>query len=263
VRAGLIVERPAPIFFIHVMKTGGITLFESIRRNFAPDEVYPQRGVDVAADIHQRVTFRHLRLDHLAALSEDRRRRIRLYTGHFPYVACEVLGGPLQTVTVLRDPVHRTISLLRQFQRAASAADPRLEGHLARPLSLEEVYEQPNVFAPMIRDHQTKLFSMTLADQPTGYLQELEVDDARLRLAKENLERIDVLGLTEQYDLFLDQVAEQLGETIFPGLRENAAPEGHHRDVPESLRRRIEADTAHDRELYEHARQLVELRRAR
>jgi AraC-like DNA-binding protein len=251
------VEPAAPIFFIHVMKTGGITLIQSIRRHFEDDEVYPQPGVDIASNIDERITFRHLRLDHLARLSDERRRRIRLYTGHFPYFACEVLGGPFQTLTVLRDPVERTISLLRQFQRAAHAADPRLEGHLARPLSLEEVYEQPEVFEPMIREHQTKLFSMTLADQPTGYLQELVVDRSRLTLAKENIERIDVLGLTEQYDDFLDRVVARFGWAFPRGVRANAAPE-HRVDVSQSLRRRIEADTALDQELYEHARRLLE-----
>ena len=246
-----------PVFFIHVMKTGGVTLLESIRRNFATDEVYPLPGVDVSPDVHAPVTFRHLRLDHLGRLSEDRRRRIRLYTGHFPYVATEVLGRPVETVTVLRDPIERTISLLRQFHRAATAADPRLEGPLARPLSLEELYDQPNVFEPMVHDHQTKLFSMTLADRPSGYLQELVVDEARLARARENLDRVDVLGLTEQYDDFLDLVEQRFGWSIPRGVRANAAPESDHQDVPASLRRRIETDTALDRELYEHAQRLV------
>lgn len=58
-------------------------------------------------------------MSYLAVLPDERRRRIRVYTGHFPYAAREILGGDIVTVTILRDPVKRTISLLRQFRRKA------------------------------------------------------------------------------------------------------------------------------------------------
>ena len=36
-----------PVFFFHVMKTGGMTLFQHIRRNFDPSEIYPDPALDL------------------------------------------------------------------------------------------------------------------------------------------------------------------------------------------------------------------------
>ena len=36
-----------PVFFIHVMKTAGTSLWINIKRNFDEDEVYPQAGIDL------------------------------------------------------------------------------------------------------------------------------------------------------------------------------------------------------------------------
>lgn len=248
------------VFFIHVMKTGGLTLFESIRASFASDEVYPEPGVDFSPDVDRPIAFRHLTMRYLETLSDERRRRIRVFTGHFPYVAREVLGGDLSTVTILREPVERTISLLRQFQRTAIGRS-RADGVPLAGLSLEEVYDQPQVYEPLVHNHQTKLFCMSSADQPTGYMQEIDVDESRLALAKENLARIDVLGLTERYDDFLDEVSRRLGWSVNRDVRVNVAPSDDGSPVSKDLRRRIAADNAIDIAFYEYAKELVEARR--
>jgi len=100
-----------------------------------------------------------LDLDHLASLRADRRARTRAYTGHFPFVASEIARarnrevstGPLLTATVVRDPIQRALSVLRQ-QRVATP-----------DRSLEEIYEDPAVFVPLIRDHAAKVFSLRSA----------------------------------------------------------------------------------------------------
>ena len=55
---------------------------------------------------------------------------------------------------------------------------------LATRQALEEYYEQPDVFERLVHNHQTKIFSMTLDDDPTGYLQVIDVDAERLERAK-------------------------------------------------------------------------------
>ena len=253
--------QPVRVFFIHVMKTGGTSLLASFRRNFRADEIYPNPQLDMPADATRRVAFRHATIQHLRTLSDERVRRLRIVSGHFPYVAVEVLGGGFETMTILRHPVERTISLLRQMQRPGSW----LEGPQEAPVtasSLEEVYEQSNVYEPLVHDHQTKIFSMTLDDQPRGYLQVIDVDRPRLELAKENLAAVDVVGLTERYDDFLDLVTERFGWSIKRDARANVTPAGST-PVSEALRRRIAADNAIDMELYEFATELVAARRIR
>lgn len=252
-------QRGRPAFFIHVMKTGGTTLFRHLEENFALDELYPDRELDIRYDGSKAVVFRQFTISYLRQLPEERRRRIRVYTGHFPYVAAQILGGDPMTLTILREPVERTISLLHQFRRNAPWMDPN-----RRPPSasrrLEEVYEDPRVYGPLVHDHQTKIFSMTIADDPTGYMQVIDVDDARLALAKENLARVDVVGLTERYGDFLDALHARFSWRVEHGERVNATPSESAQPVSESFRRRIARDNAIDIELYEHAKGLLDRR---
>ena len=245
-----------PTFFIHVMKTGGTTLLRHIAQNVLGDELYPHPELDIHDGGASAINFRHFTLKYLCQLPADRRARIRVYVGHFPFVACELLGGPFRTMTLLRDPVARTISQLRQFQRAAPWSDGTWQSPWeARPL--EEVYDDPAVFEPLVHNHQTKIFSMTVADEPTGYMQVIDVDAGRLALATENLAKVDVVGLTERYDDFLHSVEAEWGWRLPPSRKANVTPSDDGPPVSESFRRRIEVDNAIDMELYERARSLV------
>jgi hypothetical protein len=251
-----------PVLFIHVMKTGGTTVMRNLRETYGLDEIYPYRDLDLQYDAGRLDVTRHQSVPYLLALPEARRRDIRVFTGHFPYVVREMLGMELEAATILRDPVDRTISLLRQFARKQPWDDPAERRPLAER-TLEEVYEQPLVFEPLIRDHQTKIFSMTRADEPQTYMDVIEVDRSRLELAKANLAEIEVLGITERYDDFLAEVQARFGWQIVRGARKNATPKDDLRPVDPALRRRIAEDNALDIELYEHAKELVELRHHR
>jgi hypothetical protein len=231
-----------PIVFLHVMRTGGFAFLQQIRSNFAPDEVYPDRALDVPDDD----VLMHVELSHIRALPEARKRRIRVYAGHFPYVVHELFTSRPIMLTVLRDPVERTVSLLRVYKDRK----PQY-----RDASLEEIYEDPGVYRPLIENHQTKIFSMTSADAPLSYRDVIEIDDARLALAKDNLARVDVVGLYEQYDEFLRTVRARFGWRADTHIRANAA-EGEY-ELPVELRKRIARDNAIDRELYEYACRLV------
>jgi hypothetical protein len=249
-----------PALFIHVMKTGGTTLHFSLLENFAPDEVYPHPDLDFIGEGSKRGILRPLTMPYLRMIPPERRKRIRVYTGHFPYMARDVLGGDFATVTILRDPVDRTVSLLRQFRRRALWAPP----HVPEPMgemSLEEAYEQPAVYQRLVHNHQTKIFSMTLADAPMGYMHPIHVDESRLALAKENLASVDVVGLTERYDEFLDGVTARFGWRLRRSARANEAPDDDISSVSDSFRRRVVEDNAIDVEFYEYAKDLVDARR--
>jgi Sulfotransferase family len=254
------IPRHLRFFFIHVMKTGGSTFSWQILANFKRDEVYPNAGLDP-------LETATVSIDYLAALAPDRRARIRAYRGHFPLMATQVLGMEFVTLTVLRDPVERTISFLKHCKRYAQPhGSPSLEqiygdryaGSHDSP-SLEEFYEHPFLYPALIRDHQAKLFAMTPADGPRSYHHPFEIDDRRLEVAKANLERVDVLGLHERYPEFLEEMQRRYGWRVVP-MRDVLV--GDEVGVPRSLRRRIAEDNAADLEFYEHARRLWERRRA-
>jgi hypothetical protein len=108
-----------------------------------------------------------------------------------------MLGIELTTMTVLRDPVERTLSYLHG---AASKRD----------LSIEEVYEDPDHHARFVKDHQAKLFALTVADDPASYMHMIELDAERLALAKANLERVDVLGMQDHFEQMLGELETRM-----------------------------------------------------
>jgi len=233
-------------FFIHVMKTGGGTFTSHIAANFEGDEVYPYEPLDPD------ILVARARIDYLTGLSPERRARIRVYKGHFPFVAAQLLGLELVTLTILRDPVERTISYLKHCKRYN-------EQHRALPL--EQIYEDPFLFPTMIHNHQAKLFAITPDDEPRSYLEVIEVDDRRLELAKENLERVDVLGLQERFQEFLEELARRYGWRF--GATGDRHVGGEEAGISGPFRRRIAEDNAADLDFYEHAERLWEKRRAR
>jgi hypothetical protein len=252
-----------PIFFIHVMKTGGTTVMRNLRETYALDEIYPYKPLDLEYLDGGELDLRHhLSVPYILSLSPERRGSIKVFVGHLPFVLRDLLGMELRTTTLLRHPVERTISLLRQFRRKQPWEEDPVDRRPLAARSMEEAYEHPLAFEPLILNHQTKIFSLTAADDPQTYMDVIPLDEARLALAKRNLEEVDVIGVQERFDHYLDLVEERFGWQIVRGARKNATPDDDVEPVPASLRRRIEEDNALDVELYEHARRLVEERAA-
>ena len=78
-----------------------------------PSELLARRGLSgnrYDLDMDAERFLQHLRVDYLLSLSEERRRTIRVYLGHFPYVACELLGLDLTKLSLVREPVNRTVA---------------------------------------------------------------------------------------------------------------------------------------------------------
>src|SRR5262249_16988737 len=137
----------------------------------------------------------------LLARAEARRAAVRVYTGHFPFYVRDELGDDLVTLTLLRDPVARTISTLKHFNRE--------EPH--RQLSLEAIYDTPPIYKFFIRNYQTKAFALGADDREVALNCALVIDDARYALACERLAEVDVLGLTESYGQFIDELRDRFG----------------------------------------------------
>jgi len=228
------------------MKTGGATFRRHIEHNFpAPGAVFPTPELD--GNLREANIF----IQRLLELPPERHARVRAYTGHFPFVVPGLLDPSLVTLTMLRDPVTRTISYLKHCKRYQPQH---------RDLALEQIYEDSFLFPTLIRDHQVKIFAMTASDRLESYMDVIEIDDERSRIARSNLEKTDVVGLHEHYDGFLAEVHRRFSWEIRERSSWRVSDENW--DVDAAFRRRIAADNHNDVEFYEFARELVGRRTA-
>ena len=236
----------ARFFFVHLMKTAGTTFAIHLRGQFPAESIYPAEGLDWhdPADLE-----RYTDASRALALSPARRAQIQVYTGHFPYMVSQLIDPGLVVLTLLREPVARTISVLQHFQRL----DDRY-----RHLDLAAIYDDDHVFRSFVFNHQTAFFARTPRDGEQWIRDPISIDDDRFAIAKRNLAQVDVLGLTEDYPSFFEQLRARFGWWPSPpNLDERANVSEPPPDVGAALRRRIADDNHYDVELYQYACELV------
>ena len=226
-------------FFIHVMKTGGTSFVTHLDRIFPPDQIYPSDRFpgDAAA--------RYIRIPLLEELTDEERAGLRLYRGHFPMFAADIVGAD-RTLTLLREPIDRAVSHLLHVARLV----PRFEG-----LPLEAIYEDQMQHLSFFVNHQVKQFALHRDDGARSNMFHLAIDDGRFRDAVENLERVTLAGLTERFDDFLMAVSSRFGWRFddLPPQQVNPNPT----EIPKALLDRIVEDNAADVAFYEVAKKLA------
>jgi Sulfotransferase family len=232
--------QPRRFFFVHMQKTGGVSLYMRMRREFGDHAVYPAKSDGDAVGVAPQ-----LMTDVLLRRWAERRDEIRVVTGHFPLCTTELLDAEFTTLTVLRDPVERTLSYLRHHRRTTP-------GDSEKPL--EEIYEDPGNFKHFIDNHMVKMLSMRIDEMTDGMMSVVDLDRRRLQSAKRALERVDAFGLQEDLEGFAQRLERLYGWRLGPPVHENTTA---HAEVPASFRGRIAEDNRLDVDLYEHGRRLL------
>lgn len=233
---------PERCFFVHLQKTGGTSLVTRVRRHFGPEEVYPRVGEFTVEG--------SIIVDYLEQQWRERRDTLRFVAGHFPLCVVEVLGGEFTTLTLLRDPVERTLSYLRHHTMLTPADRDR---------ELEEVYDDPFRFQGFIHNHAVKMFSLRSEEMRAGMLTAVECTPVHLERARVNLAKVDAVGLQERFEEFCEELSCRFGWRLgTPAYVNRTEPV----KVSDAFRRRIEADNALDVEFYAFARELVARRSA-
>lgn len=258
---------PKPVFFVHVMKTAGTTLSHTLRRLYREDASYP--AGDSQNRLGQKVNVMRL-LEHAAAATHP----LDFYTVHMPaWLAFHVAPQHLH-ITLLREPVARTVSHLRQIARGTGAA------------SLEDIYAHPE-WRSRLSNYQTRLFSLSHDDHCrqqaavradlerlqlsveelrqlagsramveygllTGMSHADDVDEHSLQAAIAQLDRFALVGITEALPAFGARLAALLGRDLGPMPRKNVTAQPL--PVAESLLTQIRQDNALDLQLYEHVK---------
>jgi hypothetical protein len=220
------------VHFVHIMKTGGTSLVNLARERLGAQACWPpvaEGGGGIYGDV-----------DRLRALTPQQWEPLRFVSGHHPFAATEISQATV-TMTVLRDPVDRAISQLRQRRRV----DPAVAD-----ASLDEIYDDVWKRAMFISDYQVRQFAKT-ADDDLFHLAGLEIDDAAMARARANLARVDVLGLFDRYDEFAAEAVAAFGWDAVPFPRWRVSPDADVESV--ELRARIADDNAADVAFYDWA----------
>jgi hypothetical protein len=259
----IVPDNNRPLYFLHIHKTAGVTLHAILDSFFAPEEVLP------AIQWHQFFGTR-----------PEQRAQCKLIRGHFHYCVHEVLDRKPVYITMLRDPVSRTISRYFHCKRdVLHYLNP-----LAHHMTLAEFIRHP-ITRPQVQNLQTRHIAWdfdirTLAAQSpetilkpwyleeriNGMLKELpdEADHALLEKAKQRLGEFAWVGLVER---FAHSIALLTHTFCWQPLSEiqhlNVAPETlRANEIDRETLAEIKRLTWADQDLYEYGCQLFKKRYA-
>ena len=249
---------------MHIMKTGGTSLTTAL--------------ANLCGVANAGASLTEVFLDQFVQHDPRRWNEVGFVTGHLPWEVHELLPRATRSVTVVRDPVARSLSHYWQLsinpEVIAESPDFSLEEYVESPrwntlcrdyqarqlahrvdiAHAGKTYAPAERFAslgpPFPREHQYPLQS--LFDCSPLSLTGAELERAALR----SLSEIEFVGVTEHLGELYSQVAGavwSLRELPLLG-RENSSPDRPRREnVSADLVRRIEEITAVDHAIYEAA----------
>ncbi|MDH3602548.1 MAG: sulfotransferase family 2 domain-containing protein [Candidatus Tectomicrobia bacterium] len=230
-------DRHEVLIFVHVPKTGGMTLDHMIRRQY-PDQALHWISYD-----------RPELLSEFQALDAKKKGEIRGLLGHVPFgIDAQLSGNPVY-ITMLRDPVTRFISEYHQVRRMTRPGAWRPPVDQVKSMTLDDFLNYRIENNTM--DVQTAFIGGYIP--PAGTQPPFEpLPENALQRAKDNLRNhFVVVGLTERFDESLLLMKRRLGwnKHLFYARRNVVLRSASDRDVPPETLERIVEHTRLDAEL--------------
>ena len=239
------------LLFLHIAKTGGMTLADIFTRNLATEE-YLQ--IDLAetdasaTGIWSTATIERA----LARLPASGVAKLRAVWGHYRHGIQDHLPKPCATMTLLREPVDRLISAAFYTDLLAEKSLEALEDYLDRK------HHHVGVDNAMTRLLSGRTALDPVAPEPDATTENFpRVGEADLEAAAGNLESYLLVGTTDQFDETLIVLAGDLrwslSDLVFE--RVNVTPSRPSADdISDALREQILSRSRYDAALFERAR---------
>lgn len=228
------------VVFLHIDRTGGMSLREALAKNFQVEQIcpvphHPQTlmqpttyPVDLNADLNaQNKNYRHSK-------------KHQLVMGHWDAGILDKIPGEKTILTVLRNPADRAASLWRYI-----AKEPMYKrlGKEARQLGMVDfLYKYRSLWADSMAD---QLAGSRWSGYPAVYEQ-----------AVKNLDLFDFVGVTEYLGHFTNILADGLGMSLTIEHINGTAPK--HALHPMNLYEMVQKESAKDVHLYKLAKERCE-----
>jgi Sulfotransferase family len=225
------------LFFMHIPKTGGSSLYEMLVKYFAPEEICPERHFEAVL------------------IPPDEAARYRFFAAHTTYDLLFQLPEAKRIVTLFREPIERTISDYYYLRRHVSQnIDPRL----ARSMPLATYLNWPNrYFQERLNDKHAVFLCGHRHLNPEGapWRDDEEIYDVGV----ERIETIDFVGICEYMPASVSNMWRTLGlpdspQALTSNSRSDAEREKNAAEITADVLERIVAINQVDIRLYKYAR---------
>jgi hypothetical protein len=171
------------IFVLHIMKTAGTSLRLMLSKTLGPDRVFPNHS-----DLRNYPRRWYPPNGEMAAkVASPPRSGIDCFIGHYTYAFVANLPVRIEAVTFLRDPIARTVSMLKHHRRFLDVPDT----------PLETILDDTEFVDLMIKNYMTKVFSIENPLQ--GVNTRYTISESELARAVENLSKMSFVGFVDNF----------------------------------------------------------------
>lgn len=183
----------------------------------------------------------------LAQVRNGQLRQFNVFLGHYPFfVAKEIFQEDFVTFAFFRDPVARTVSMLKHRKRSHKKYSE---------ISYEELLKDEQFVRRQLANYQTKVFAFSKYHPCRDSVNEpLKIDEKKYALALEHLHRLHVIGLTEEFAKSIHLLEQRTGLSLGAPLLLNASEPSEA--ISEELRAKIISLNSYDMQFYDQAKEL-------
>ena len=252
-------------YFLHIPKTAGTSFVAILNRHFSSDEISPYSLLDRVAELIDKGEKEELN-------------KYPLIQGHLGYSVIKYLGEAPQIITMLRDPIERTISLFNHIKREEShwmhkdiSPEATIEEFLSYPPARNLVcnFQICNIAMDfdLSKEFKNKNGDILGKNQGSLLAEAVDIEDKQdeklLDIAKDRLEKFTFVGITEEFEKSIKLLEKIMGWEVAGNIpTENVSPKTSmsKENLSKETLEDIRSLTKLDQEIYEFAKDIFEKR---